>query len=246
MILRLIRRGALAAALVIGLEAAYAYLRPAPDLPQFDPSGDFGDPGKPLLRVAVMGDSSVTAPGVGRPEEIWVSRLARWMAEHRSVQVRSFAVGGSRARDLVETQMTDAIAFRPDLVLVSVGANDVLKGVTARRFEVSLDRLIGELAATGALVVQSGVGDLGSIPRLHPPLRSIVSRRAMIFDEVHWRVAARHGTAVIHQRSDDPELWYRDRGLFSADLFHVSPAGHARWAETAWRTIQPLLARVGG
>lgn len=241
MILRLIRRGALAVAFLVGLQTAYAYLRPAPDLPQFDPSGEFGDPDNPLLRLAVLGDSSVTAPGVTGPEEIWVSLVAQRLAQHRFVWMRSFAVGGAMAHDLLEGQLTDAIAFQPDLVLISVGANDVLKGSTARRFEASLERLVAELVATGAIVVQSGVGDLGSIPRVHPPLRSLVSRRALVFDEVHWRVASRHGTTVIHQRSDDSGVWYTDRSLFSADLFHVSAAGHARWADTAWQAIAPLI-----
>ena len=73
MVSRILRRGAIAGVTVLGLEAAYAVLRPAPELEEFDPSGEFGDPTSPTLRVAVLGDSSVTAPGVAGPHEIWVS-----------------------------------------------------------------------------------------------------------------------------------------------------------------------------
>ena len=238
---RLIKRAVLAFGLVIGLQAVYAVLRPSPHLSSFDPSGDFGEDSNPELRVAVLGDSSVTAPGVASPEEIWVNIVCRRLAADHRVRMRSFALGGSRASDLIRAQMDPAVAFRPHLFIVSVGANDVLKGVSVRRFHTDLDYLIGGLAATGAKVVQSGVGDLGSIPRFHPPLSHLMSRRALLFDEVHWRVAARHGTTVIHQRSDDPNIWYRERSLFSSDLLHVSAAGHARWAETAWGSIRPLF-----
>lgn len=240
MVKTLLRRGALTGVAVIGLEAAYAILRPSPQLDSFDPSGEFGDPDQPTLRVAVLGDSSVTAPGVSGPEDIWVTVICQRLAAHRHVILQSFAVGGSMAHDVIAEQLEDAIHFQPDLVLVSVGANDVIKGVPRGRFASNLDRLVAMLSATGATVVQSGVGVMGSMPRLFPPLSNLMSRRAERFDRVHWEVAATHGTRVVDQRSDDPRVWFRDRSLWADDLFHVSAAGHARWAETAWRTIGPL------
>lgn len=241
MVRRLLKRGFVAGTALLGIEAAYAVLRPSPIMPDFDPTATFGDPSNPQLRVAVLGDSSVTAPGVAGPEEIWVSRVCQRLGEEYHVDLKSFAVGGSTALDLLETQLEKAILHEPDLVFVSVGANDAIKGVPRRRFERSLDRLIAGLSETGATVVQSGVGELGSIPRLFPPLSNLMSRRARRFDEVHWRVASTHGTVVVDQRSDDLDIWYRDRTLWSPDLFHVSAAGHERWANTAWKAVGPLL-----
>ncbi|MCH7581517.1 MAG: hypothetical protein IIC72_02670 [Acidobacteria bacterium] len=246
MVRSLIKRGAIAGTVIVGLETAYALLRPSPYQPEFDPSGEFGDPDHPDLRVAVLGDSSVTAPGVAGPDEIWITIICDRLSENRHVILQSFAVGGSRAGDLIDDQMEQAIDFRPDIIFVAVGANDAIMGVRRRQFEDNLDYLIGGLAETGAVVIQSGVGDLGSIPRLYPPLSKIVSRRAHGFDQAHWRVAARHGTAVVHQRSDDSGRWYKDRMLWSPDLFHVSAAGHARWAETIWKTVEPLIPESNG
>lgn len=237
----LLRRGLAAGAAVLGIEAAYAVLRPSPHQPDFDPSGVFGATTNPELRVAVLGDSSVTAPGVSGPEEIWVQRICRRLAADYRVILESFAVGGSTAGDLITGQMERAVAFQPDVVFVSVGANDAIKGVSRRRFEQNLDYLIGRLKDSGAAVIQSGVGDLGSIPRLYPPLSNLLSKRALSFDQTHWRVAERHGTDVVHQRSDDREPWYKDRNLWSADLFHVSAAGHERWANTAWKTVERVV-----
>jgi acyl-CoA thioesterase-1 len=241
MVSNLLRRGALAGFSVLGLEAAYAILRPAPLLEQFDPSGEFGDPANPTLRVAVLGDSSVTAPGVAGPHEIWVSLICSRLTNTHHVVLESFAVGGSMAHTVIAEQLNNAIKFQPDVVFVSVGANDALKGVPIRRFESNLNHLIGALADTGAVVIQSGVGFLGTIPRLYPPLSNLMERRARRFDAAHWRVAKTHGTSVVDQRSDDRKLWNRDRTLWAEDFFHVSAAGHARWAETVWRTADPIL-----
>jgi lysophospholipase L1-like esterase len=244
MVRQIVRRGAIAGLTLLGIEAAYAVLRPAPPLDHFDPSGEFGDPSNPTLRVAVLGDSSVTAPGVGGADEIWVSLVCERLAENWHVVLQSFAVGGSMAHNVIADQAEEAIAFQPDVFFVSVGANDVIKGVPTRTFETNLDRLIAMLADTGATVVQSGVGIMGTIPRLYPPLSHLISRRARSFDRIHWKVAEQHSTAVVDQWSDDARVWNSDRSLWAEDSFHVSAAGHARWADTAWRTIGPLLERV--
>lgn len=241
MVSQIVRRGAIAGLTLLGLEAAYAVLRPAPVLEDFDPSGHFGDPSQPTLRVAVLGDSSVTAPGVSGAHEIWVSLVCGRLAESKHVVLKSFAVGGSMVHDVIADQLDDAVAFEPDVVFVSIGANDAIKGVPIRRFESNLDHLVGRLVATGARVILTGVGVLGTIPRLYPPLSTLMSRRAERFDRAHWRVAAAHDAVVIDQRADDARIWNTDRTLWAADYFHVSAAGHARWADTAWRTVGPLM-----
>lgn len=237
----LLKRGVTFGAVILGAEAVYAVFRPLPKLDEFDPSDVFGDPSLPPLRVAVLGDSSVTAPGVARPDEIWVSLVCGRLAESRHVTLQSFAVGGSRAVDLLENQLEPTLVFGPDVALVAVGANDVIKGVSRRIFERRLDELVAALVETDALVITSGVGDMGTIPRLYPPLRNLITRRSAQFDRVHHEVAARYGAHVLEQRSDDPASWYSDRALWSPDLFHVSAAGHQRWANVTLRTLQPLL-----
>ncbi|MDP9495051.1 MAG: GDSL-type esterase/lipase family protein [Actinomycetota bacterium] len=246
MVRHLIKRGAIAGAVVIGLEAAYAVLRPTPRLPEFDPSASFGDPTLPELRVVVLGDSSVTAPGVSGPEEVWISLVCERLAAEHHVILESLAVGGSCAHDLIRDQAPAAIEFGPDLILVAVGANDVIRGVSRRRFEMNLDHLVADLATTGATIILSGVGDLGTIPRLHPPLRQLFSQRSAWFDRIHRTVAVRHGAHVIEQRADHPGDWYEDRSLWAEDLFHVSAAGHRRWADIVWATVEPRLIGVNG
>jgi len=241
-----LKRLAVATGAILFVEALYALLKPVPDLEEFDPSIELGDPEHPSLRVAVLGDSSVTAPGVATAEEIWVRLVAARLSENRHVILRSFAVGGARASDLIAHQLQPALEFGPDLVFLSVGANDALKGIPIWRFERQLDRLVSEFSSAGAAVIQSGVGDLGTIPRLFPPLRNLMSYRALAFDRAHRRVAWRHGSTVVTQRTDDHHVWYEDRGLWSEDLFHVSAAGHQRWAGVTLSAIEHFLEEARG
>lgn len=243
---RVFKIGFLGAVILLGLEAAYAALRPAPEQPEFDPSGEFGDPDSPTLRVVVLGDSSITAPGVTDPDQIWVRILAANLATDRHIVLKSVAIGGATAASVIAEQLDDAVAFEPDLAIVSVGANDAIHGIPVRRFESQLEHIATTLRDTGAEVLLSGVGDLGTIPRLQPPLRGLITRRSLGYDRTHQRVAERVGGLWLNPRQDDRDLWIRDRSLWSEDLFHVSPHGHSRWADSTWRTIQPVLARLDG
>lgn len=245
MVRRLITRGAFAGAILLAAEAAYAILRRTPRLDDHDPSGMFGEETDPPFRLAVLGDSTVTGPGVLSADSTWARIIANSVAAlGYRVELRSFAVSGSRTRDLIITQMLPALDWDPDLFLVSIGANDLIKGGSASQFEFDLDHLIGGLTQGRAPVVQKGLGDLGTIPRLVPPLRGMITRRSLIFDDIQRRVAARHGSTVVEHRTDSRRVWLDDRELWAEDLFHISAKGHQRTARFIWMTVEPLLGEM--
>ena len=242
MLRRIFKTTLLAGFALVGLEAAYAVLRPAPRLPEFDASGVFGHEEDEPLTMVVIGDSSVTAPGVSDIDRIWVRDVARRIAEHRNVHLHSLAIGGATTGSVIRDQLDDAVALGPRLALVSVGANDAIRSLPLGRFDRELEEITTRLQEAGALVLLSGVADLGTIPRLRPPLRGIITRRSLAYDNVHRRLAERTGAIWLNPRQDDRELWLRDRSLWSEDLFHVSAYGHSRWADATWRVVAPVLA----
>jgi lysophospholipase L1-like esterase len=220
------------------------------DLPSHnnqDPSGDFGDTSLPRLRIALLGDSSITSPGVYPLDDCWPRRLARHLNDRYYVELRSVGVGGSKARDVLADQVPRAIETEPDMALVSVGANDALRGTPVVRYERELDEILTLLSAAIPLVGVSGIGDLGSIPRLPDLARSFSRVRARSFDGAVRRVAARHPD-VVKSRSWGP-LWkpFDDQPevIFAPDQFHASAAGHALFAAAAIPLVEALLARRG-
>lgn len=241
----LVRRLAVAGAVTVGAELAVALLWPAPDQPEFDASGTFGAAGVAPLRIAALGDSTLTAPGVDHPDQIWVRLVAGRLAHHlgRPIELRSWGTGGATAGSVVEDQLSPAVGFAPDLALVSVGANDALRGIPMRLFERNLDTIVAGLSDAGSQVVTSGVGDLGSIPRLAPPLRQMVSQMGRRADRVHGQVAERHGAVKADQWRWAADAFRTRDDVWSPDLFHPNDRGHAIWAETCWEAVEPLLPR---
>ena len=91
-------------------------------------------------------------------------------------------------------------------------------------------------------VVVAGVGDLGTVPRLLPPLRQLASRRGRRGDAVQARVAERYGAIKADLWGAAADAFRSDPSIFSPDLFHPAAPGHRVWADAAWEALEPHLA----
>lgn len=238
------RKLAIAGVATVTVELALAVLWPAPEQLEFDASGSFGvGRGRPI-RLAALGDSTLTGPGVATANDIWVRVVADRLSSRlgRQVDLRSFGTGGATAAVVARDQLPWALDFSPHISLVSVGANDVMRGVPMRKLMSDLDTIVGGLAGVGSRVVLSGVGDLGSIPRLTPPLRQMATRLSRRADRVHTEVAVRHGAIKADQWSWASSQFRTRPDVWSPDHFHPNAAGHQIWAEVCWAALTPLEA----
>lgn len=228
------------AAAVLG-QVAWAVWRPLPSFPDLDPSGFEGPENGRPLRMLVLGDSSCTGSGLEDPSDIWVRVLACRLGEDGyRVEVVSLAVGGAKASNVVRDQLGQALDAGGDLAVVSVGGNDALRGVRIPVFEAALDTVVERLAASVPLVALSGVGDMGTVPRLPPLLAAAARRRGKAMNAAHQRVAKRHGVLVADQWAWAVKR-FRDPSIFSPDLFHPNAEGHRVWAEVAYDLLSPTL-----
>jgi lysophospholipase L1-like esterase len=242
-LIRTFGRIGVAAAGIVATEAAYAILRPSPEQAEFDASTVIGSPDGVPMSILVMGDSSCTGPGLAHPDEIWVRQTAADVAALGFlVDVDSTAVGGATVSDLLGEQLFRIERERYDVALISIGGNDVLKGTILKTFEQDLERLARLVMDCADLVVLSGVGDMGTIPRLLPPLRDLLRARAKRFDAAHERVADRLGVVKADQWSSAPGV-FADPSIFTPDLFHPGAVGHRAWADVATSAIHPHLDR---
>jgi lysophospholipase L1-like esterase len=233
---------AAASAAVIG-QILYAAHRP--DLPSYDnyeTSAALGDPGRPGLMLVALGDSSITAPGVDRVEDAWIRRVAHSLTDRYFVHLQAMAVGGSKASDVLRDQLKPALELQPDLAIVSVAANDAIRGVPAARFRQELDEIVGSLSAGGTAVVVVGVGDIGSIPRLPRFLRWYLTSRSGRFDQISAEVAAGYPGAVkADVRGDLSDAFWQDSRTFSGDRFHASSFGHKHFAHHVGVAVHQAL-----
>jgi lysophospholipase L1-like esterase len=216
-----------------------------PSLSNQDPSGDFGDPHLPRLRLVFLGDSSVTSPGVEPLDASWPRLIAHRLTDRYHVELRSVAVGGAKARDVIADQLQSAIGLAPDVVFVSIGANDALRATPLSRFEREYRHIVAQLDRHVPGVAVSGIGDLGSIPRLPALARSIVRIRGRSFDKAIRRVVADFPDVVKTNTwsAGWEEFLTNPDEVFAGDLFHASAYGHRIYANSAMPAVEVLVKR---
>ncbi len=241
-----ITKGTLAVGGILAAQLLHAAHRP--DLPSYTDqpvAGTFGVAGAPPLRIVFAGDSTVTAPGVEPIDDAWPRRVARHLAADHHVELIVTAAGGSKVRDVLETQLEAIVAACADVVVLSVGGNDALRGTPIARFEETYDEVVAAIAAESSLVA-CGVGDLGTIPRLPALARGIARVRGRSVDRAIARVVARY-PGVLKTNAWGPRWapFATDRTVWAGDLFHASAAGHGLYADETIPLVECLLNGSG-
>lgn len=214
-----------------------------PTEPVLDVRGEFGDPGDPELRFAVLGDSTSAGVGVDTHAHAYPYLLAERLAGGgRFVVLETFGISGARAEGVRTEQLPRALDFRPDLVFIGIGANDVTHLTPLDEVERDVGATIDELLELGATVVVAGAPDMRA-DAWFEPLRSLAGWRGRrVAAAVEVAAAERSVTAVPLAKETGP-FFEAEPGLaYSSDLFHPGRGGYAKWAEV----IHPFLERALG
>ncbi len=230
----------LAALTLLGVEVQLARTgRNLPDRPPFDLDGAVGGRAGVPLRMVWMGDS--TAAGVGATDADQALPNLVAVGLHRPVEVTSLAVSGARVADVVQDQVGGLAALDPDVVLVSVGGNDVVHLTSRADFR---DRYAAMVAAVppGVLLVVLGVPDMGAPPRYWQPLRGIAAFRGRQLGAIARSTAAEHAAVFVDIAGETGPVMRADTGrYFAADRYHPSDAGYALWATATGAPLRAAL-----
>lgn len=186
----------------------------------------------PPLRIAVLGDSTAAGVGAQRHAEALPGFLAGEVARRTGRRV-GWTVAGRTGytADQVRRELAPGLAngARPDVVVLAIGANDLLAARPLRRFERDVAELVAAVrVAAGAPVpvLVSAMPPVGRFPALPQPMRAVLGRRGRAMDARLRRVAGhlpevRHVPFVLPGDTD---------AFFGADGFHPGPDGYRRWA----------------
>lgn len=194
---------------------------------------------EPAFRVVVIGESTAVGVGAARLAEALPGCLAEVLRDRlrRSVAWTVSGESGATARRVATGLVPPPGGVRPDLVVLTVGINDLIKRRPLRRWAADLADLVSLLRGryADATLVVAGMPPVHRFPAVPQPLRRVLGARARAMDRI-MRDTARAAGAV-HAPMD--EAMARDRALFAVDGFHPSPAGYRVWAEDLARAAVP-------
>lgn len=194
------------------------------------------------MRYVALGDSYTIGTSV-RAKDRWPDQLVRRLPSLELIA--NPAVNGFTSADLIEHELPGLAAWRPELVTVLIGVNDVVRGVDedeyARNVDVILDRLTERVGASRVVAVAipdytvtprgGDYGDpterLAAIGSFNAIMAAGCGRRAIAFVADTWEISRRAG--------EDPSL-------VAEDGLHPSGAQYRLWVDA----IAPVVARLLG
>jgi len=238
---RLVRRALLVLAglgivsgAVLGGEYRYTRGRDYLDAASAPPvRGTFGTDrsgaGRPL-RLVMAGDSTGAGLGASTTATTVGGVVAAGLAERtgRQVVLESVAASGAVSADM-PGQAARALALRPDLVLMLVGANDTTHLTRLGTVRDELGEAVLALRTAGVEVVVGTCPDMGA--RNFPqPLRALTAFRGRQVAGAQREAVTEAGGVPVPLAKLVGPAFRADPATSSADLFHPSDRGYALWA----------------
>lgn len=176
------------------------------------------------MRIVAIGSSSTQGHGASTPDHAYPVQLARELRGRHpglAVDVINRGIGGQTAQQIRSRLSVDALAPRPDLVILQLGANDAIRGIDLSVFKTAIDEGLRLLAAAGIDVVL--------MPPQYAP-RVLAAPRLTEYLAAIKEGGARHHVTVFRRfditRTNVLSGRVRLVDLFTSDGLHLNDLGY--------------------
>jgi acyl-CoA thioesterase-1 len=180
--------------------------------------------------VLAFGDSLTAGYGLARDESFPAQLEAALRARWPTARVQNAGVSGDTSTSGLARlpRVLSGLTRKPDLAIVELGANDLLRGMSPERTRLNLDAILAEFARCGISVLLAAM----EAPRF---LGTFAGR----CDAVFTGLAAKHGVPVA---PFFPAGVLGNRALTLADRLHPN----ARAIAMVTQGILPAVVRALG
>jgi lysophospholipase L1-like esterase len=183
--------------------------------------------------MLVIGDSTAVGVGADTPAHT----LAGYLSGAFDASVENYAVSGAVTAQM-QGQFVQAKKARYDLILIQVGANDVIRFHSIPQTSAMLDTLLKAARQKSDHVVLITAGRIGEAPLFPWFVAPFVTHRAHELRDSFKATADKDGVAYVDLYnipdpfSADPEKYYAPDGL------HLTADGWHFWYEATLQTIE--------
>ena len=191
-----------------------------------------GAPAAPPVSVLAFGDSLTAGYGLERGLGFAPQLQATLRRHGLSATVHDGGVSGdtSQAGRARLGWTLDGLPRKPDLVIVELGANDMLRGLDPKLTRDNLDAILAELKRRRIPVLLAG---MRGAPNLDPAYIAA-------FEKLYPELAARHGATLYPFFLDGVA---GQRGMVQGDAMHPTFAGVKTIVTRIVPTVKRALAR---
>ncbi len=184
----------------------------------------------PELTYVVMGDSTSIGQGTNYNHS-YAMASAKHLARKYRVRFINVGVSGAVAKTVLDVQLRQAVKYKPDVVLLGVGANDATHFTSGKTIKTSIQQVADGLkkANSQIRIIVTGSPAMDSVSRFRWPVKQIMGLRtrqvntavALVIKECQLTLAP----IAIKTR----KAFLADPTLFAADKFHPNARGYALW-----------------
>lgn len=182
------------------------------------------------LRVVFLGNSLTAGLGLGEAQAFPALVERRLDEEGWSIRAVNAGVSGDTSAGGL-SRLDWVLRQRPDILFVSLGANDGLRGLAPESTESNLRQIVEQGQASGAVVVLAG-------QRLPPNYGPDYVRR---FEEIYPRLARELAVGWVPFLLEGVA---GRRSLNLADGIHPNAEGHVRIADVVLPALRSALESV--
>ena len=183
----------------------------------------------PRLKYLAAGDSTAVGVGASSVEKSYTYQLTDYFAIKNTVEYHNIAVIASKTEDVVEKQLPAIIAFNPDVITISIGANDLNHLKKDARIIQNYKIIIAELTKkTNAQIYITDIAALDNSELFPWFYRNYLRYRANGINAQLLKLETERVKIInIH---DFGWSGYSDlRTTFAADMFHPNDEGYKNW-----------------
>lgn len=181
-----------------------------------------------------MGDSTVEGIGATAPHRSYTGLLYSSIKEKKKKSsYHNLGVKGATVSDVINGQLQKALALKPDLITLSIGANDIRTRTNKKKFEKDLTFLLTELHnRTNAEILVNTIPDLSLTPAIPRFLKSYSKYMAKRFNTVIVNVGEELSIPIVDLYNYSRSIIRQFPEAIAGDGFHPSDFGYAIWANT--------------
>ena len=190
-----------------------------------------------------MGDSTVEGTGASSPEKSYAGILYATIKKHKK-NVLYENVGKHRApiSEVISDQLDRAIELQPDLITISVGANDLRVRTLPHIFERRLRSLIEKiLTETDSQIVINTIPDFSHAPTIPGYIRHVSRFAIKHFNAIITKVAKEKKIIVVDLFDHGTYYSQHFPEAIASDGFHPSDIGYAIWAREVLSGMKPYM-----
>lgn len=197
---------------------------------------------KTFVYVA-LGDSTVEGIGATKPERSFPGIINNYlMHKYKAVEFYNLGKGHARARDIVENQLEKAISLNPDLITISIGANDVLRRSRLSSFDKNIEIILQRLKQeTKSEVIINSIPDITQTPVAPKQFKHIGKLAIWRFNQRLKKQSQKANATLIDLFSLSAVYAKNYPEAFWEDGFHPSDFGYAIWANTIITHLEDII-----